>query len=65
MIPIDVCISKSTFSHLFQESHGFDVLPSTYENEIENCLYYARSIGDRDIINEMERLNRQVDNLQY
>ena len=35
------------------------------KNEIENCLYYARSIGDRDIINEIERLNRQVDNLQY
>jgi flagellar biosynthesis GTPase FlhF len=35
------------------------------KNEIEDCLYYARSIGDRDIINEIERLNRQVDNLQY
>jgi len=35
------------------------------KNEIGNCLRYARNIGDRDIIEEMKRLDRMVDNLEY
>ena len=33
--------------------------------EIENCLFYAKSIGDRKIINKLKEYERMVDNLEY
>lgn len=35
------------------------------KQKIEDCLFYARSIGDRGIINKLKEYERMVDNLEY
>ncbi len=35
------------------------------KQEIENCLYYAKGLGDREIINKLKGYERWVDNLKY
>jgi hypothetical protein len=35
------------------------------KQQIENCLFYAKRIGNRDIINKLKAIEREVDNLEF